>query len=247
MPAFSREGTAPPPSRLVLAALIAANLVVAVQALRWGWGYYELLLIYWCEALVIGGYNVLRMMVVGLFGDQPFGAWLSRWAGFSFGSRLLLSMLGTGFFALKFGGFALITGFWLLMLPVHFDAAGNRPATSVVEGLSQAGPGVVVAIGVLVASHGASFVWNFLRRREFATQTLIGLVFWPYVRMALVLAVVVGGLFVVKLNPGLEGATVMIVLFVPLKSAADAVTHRWERRSREGRHVVSRGPQTQAV
>jgi hypothetical protein len=56
-------------SRLGLAALIAANLLIAVQALHWGWGYYQVLLIYWGEALVIGAYNVLRLLVVGLFGD----------------------------------------------------------------------------------------------------------------------------------------------------------------------------------
>jgi len=99
------------------------------------------------------------------------------------------------------------------------------------EGLSQVGPGVGVATGVLVASHGVSFVWNVLWKREFATHSLIGLLFWPYVRMALVLAVVLSGLFVVKLNPGMEGATVMIVLRVLLKTIADAVTHLWEHRS----------------
>src|SRR5678815_1883091 len=121
-------------SRLGLAALIAANLLVAVQALHWGWGYYQVLLIYWIEALIIGGSNVLRLLVVGLFGDQPFGAWVSRWVSFSFGSRLLGTFLGAGFFIFKFGGFALIAGFWLLMLPAHFDSSGSRSAERVMQG-----------------------------------------------------------------------------------------------------------------
>jgi len=70
MSEHGRAGSIPRlPSRFGLAALIAANLLIAVQALHWGWGYYQVLLIYWGEALVIGAYNVLRLLVVGLFGE----------------------------------------------------------------------------------------------------------------------------------------------------------------------------------
>ena len=248
MSEHGREGPIPRlSSRLGLAALIAANLLIAAQALHWGWGYYQVLLIYWFEALIIGGYNVLRLLVVGLFGDQPFGAWLSRWVGFSFGSRLLGTLLGAGFFILKFGSLALATGFWLVMLPAHFDSAGSRPVERVMEGLSEAGPGVGIAVGVLVASHGVSFVWNFLWKREFARQSVVGLIFWPYVRMALVLAVVIGGLFYVKLNPGLESAPVMVALFFLVKTIADAVTHLWEHRSFASREAAPRAAQAQIV
>ena len=43
-------------SRTGLAAL--ANLFVAFQALRHEWGYYETLLIYWAEVVILGGYNL---------------------------------------------------------------------------------------------------------------------------------------------------------------------------------------------
>lgn len=224
-----------------------ANLLIAVQALHWGWGYYQLLLIYWFEALIIGAYNVLRMAVVGLFGDQPFGARLSRSVSVAFGSRLLMTMLGIGFFVAKFGGFALATGFWLLMLPAHLDTAGDSPADSVLRGLEEVGSGVGVAIGALVASHGVSFIWNFLWKREFATQSVAGLVFWPYLRMALVLIVVVGGLIYVKLNPGFGSATVMVGSIVLLKTVVDALTHLWEHRSLASRPPQPRAGQVQTV
>lgn len=215
-------------SNLSLAALVVANVLVAVQALRWEWGYYQVFLIYWLEALIIGGYNVLRMLVVGLFGDRPFGAWLSQRVGFSLGSRIFMTLLGAGFFALKFGGFALATGFWILMLPAFLDDAGNPAAQRVLEGLHGVGEGTGFAAGVLVASHGFSFFWNFLAKREFATQSVLGLLFWPYLRVALVLVVVIGGLFVVKLNPGIASATALILLLVLAKTIADAATHLWE-------------------
>lgn len=49
--------------RTSLAALIIANLFVALQTLRHEWGYYETLLIYWSEVVILGAYNVLRLLL----------------------------------------------------------------------------------------------------------------------------------------------------------------------------------------
>ena len=231
------------PSRLSLAALITANLFSALHALNSGWGYHQALLIFWFEALIIGGYNVLRLLVVCLFGAQPFAAWLSRTVSVSAGDRILGTVIGTGFFVVKFGAFALATGLWIVALPAYFDAPGSRPADRVTEALSDASTGLGIAIGALVVSHGVSFVLNFLWKREFATQTVVGLVFWPYVRMALVLAVVIGGMFYVNLNPGLEAAPTMVALFFLVKTTVDAVTHVWEHRSFAPRKAAPRAAQ----
>ena len=40
--------------RLALVSLVGANLLVALQVLRHDWGYYETILIFWCEALSHG-------------------------------------------------------------------------------------------------------------------------------------------------------------------------------------------------
>jgi hypothetical protein len=163
------------PSRLGLAALITANLFIALHALNSGWGYHQALLIFWFEALIIGGYNVLRLLVVGLFGDQPFGAWLSRTMSVSLGSRILGTLIGTAFFVVKFGAFALSTGFWIVAMPAYFDAPGSRPADRVTEALGEVGSGLGIAVGVLVASHGVSFLWNFLCNADCCRAGLLAL------------------------------------------------------------------------
>src|SRR5919106_190829 len=53
-------------SRAGLVALVVANLFVAFQTLRHEWGFYEVMLIYWTEVAILGFYNVLRMLIVGL-------------------------------------------------------------------------------------------------------------------------------------------------------------------------------------
>jgi Family of unknown function (DUF6498) len=48
-----------------LVALLLANLFVAFQAVRHEWGFYEVMLVFWIEVVILGFYNVLRLMVVG--------------------------------------------------------------------------------------------------------------------------------------------------------------------------------------
>ena len=204
--------------RLTLVALLFANLLVALQALRHDWGYYETVLIYWCEALVIGGYNVLRLLVVGFVGEQPLGEAVSRQVEFSPGFRILATLAGTAFFAFKFGMFALIVGVLVVALPAFSepDGSGGR---QVFRALSAAGPAVGVAVVALVLSHGLSFVRNFLWRREYQRMSLLGLIVWPYVRMGLVMVVLAVGLILVSLLRGLAKAVADLV--------SHSVEHSW--------------------
>jgi hypothetical protein len=140
--------------------------------------------------------------------------------------------------------FALGVGLLVVALPalsVEDSSGGGR----VWAGLSAAGPGVAVAVGALALSHGASFVRNFLVRREYTRMSLFSLVFWPYVRMSLVAAVLALGLVLARMFSGLAGATAFAAVMVLAKLAADVVTHTLEHRwiaQQPVRHdVVDRG------
>lgn len=213
--------------------LVAANLIVGMLALRGNWGVVQLIVLYWFEALVIGGFNVLRLVVVGLFGEQPFGATLARWFSVSLGQRLLVTVIGVGFFVFKFAGFAFVTGVAALWTSTELDVASgpNSPGAGAWFGAGEVPISPVILI--LVASHGVSFVWNFMIRREYRTQSVPALVFWPYARMTAVLAVVVVGWLVITRFPAAGHAHLAVIVFVLLKTVADALSHRWERRRGE--------------
>src|SRR5262245_46264881 len=163
-------------SRTGFAALVLANLFVAVQALWHEWSYYETMLIYWGEVVILGGYNVLRLMVVGVFGAAPLGRWLSRWV--DLGSplnRFLYTAVGVGFFLIKFGAFALVIGLFVLLLPAILRPEGEGGARTVHHALMAAGPGLLMAMGALCVSHGISFVRNFLIGREYDRLNILSL------------------------------------------------------------------------
>jgi Family of unknown function (DUF6498) len=216
-------------SRIGLGALVVANLFVALQTVWHEWGYYETLLIFWTEVAVLGAYNVLRMLVVGVFGAEPLGSWAARWVdlGSRF-NRFLFTLFGVGFFVLKFGGFALGIGLFVLLLPAMLTPEGQSDGISIHRALHAAGPGVLTATGVLCLSHGVSFLRNFLLGREYHRLTIGSLVFWPYARMSLVGGVLVAGIAVARLVPSLGGETAFAVVMVLLKLLADAASHSLE-------------------
>ena len=55
--------------RLSTLALVAANAVPLVGVLVFHWTVFPILLLYWCENVVVGAFNVLRMLCVQP--DQP--------------------------------------------------------------------------------------------------------------------------------------------------------------------------------
>lgn len=211
-------------SRLPATALIAANLVVAAVTLFHGWGFYEIIIVYWCEAVIIGGYNMARMVMVGLAGE-PFGKVID--AG-SLPTRLFLLVMALGFFAVKFGGFALATGMLVAAVPAFLAHAHDAATSEIRHGLRAVAGAVAIAVIVLFISHGISFVMNYLVRREYENTNLLVLLFWPYVRMSLVAAALGAGLVIAALIPALDTSTTFGVAVVLVKTAADLVMHQVE-------------------
>ena len=219
-------------SRTGIITLIIANLIVALQTFRHEWGYYETLLIYWNEVVILGGYNVLRLTVVGVFGAAPLGASAARWIDLgSVLNRFLFTAVGVVFFVLKFGAFAFGIGVFVLLLPAMLGAESGAGGASVPRALSAAGPGLAIATAALCLSHGVSLVRNFLMNREYDRINILQLVFWPYVRMSLVGAVLLLGLAAARVLPGLGRETAFAVAMVLIKLIVDAVSHTLEHRS----------------
>jgi hypothetical protein len=215
-------------SRTGLVALVVANLFVVLQTVRHDWGYYETLLIFWTEVVILGAYNVLRMMVVGVFGARPLGSWAAQRV--DLGGRLdrfIFTVIGVGFFLIKFAGFALTVGLFVLLLPAMLGADGEG-GRNIHRALASARPGLLTATGALCLSHGVSFVRNFLLGREYDWVSIVSLVFWPYARMSLVCAVLVAGIAIARLLPALGQETGFAGMMVLLKLLADAATHTLE-------------------
>ena len=189
--------------------LLIANAFPIVGVLFLGWTVFPLVLLYWLENVVVGSYNVLKLLLA-----QPRQPW--SWAG-----KLFL----VPFFLVHFGGFTYVHGVLILALlgpksAQPFDLLATLPAAIRANQLGWAVVGLVV-------SHGLSFYSNYLKSGEYQRAQLNTLMMQPYARvMVLHMTVLIGGWLVLTLGSPLYA----LVLLVALKTSIDVRAHVAERR-----------------
>lgn len=195
--------------RISLALLVAANLLPLAGVLLWDWDVFFLLLLFWCENVVIGLFGIARLVVAadrdtvvtGLFHPLFF---LVHYGGFMFGHFMVL--------------FGMYTG--------HIEELGESATPAdyyslVIENLNW------VAVAALFISHGWSFVENFMGRNEHARLSPMQAMALPYRRMVIThIALIFGGFFLIEQGQPLAG----LVLLVIMKIVLDVTFHRSEHR-----------------
>jgi hypothetical protein len=213
---------------LSILSLIAANLVPLAGALALGWDAGVLVVLYWTENVIIGSYNILKIALARP--QAPRGH--------------AMKLILIPFFCVHFGIFCAVHGFFLRTFftpPTGIDALLPRMEgisvvflpnlmLSLIRSLSSSSWGIANwAIVGLLASHGISFVQNYLVGREYETQSITEAMFKPYVRVvALHVAILAGGVVVVRLG---SPAPLLFVL-VLFKICLDLFLHVKEHASR---------------
>ena len=213
-------------SSLSIQALTVANLVPLIGVVFLGWDAAAIVLLYWIENLIIGLFNVFRMILVKVE---------SR-------SRQFQKLFMIPFFCVHFGGFCAVHGFFLLtffkMGPDWNAFAPGEPwigpfiflqlLYSVVRQLWQSRPpGLEWPVLGLAVSHGLSFVKNFIFGQEYLTLKVNEIMMRPYKRIVLMhVAIIAGGVFVMKLGSPVGLLCVLIFLKIGMDIWLYTKSHR---------------------
>lgn len=189
------------PADYSLWGIVLANGLVLALALLLSWPLSVLLWPYWAQSVIIGLFNVRRMLALDRFTTD----------GLRINDRVVQPTTGTkwqvaSFFLLHYGFFHFgYLMFLLLKAP-----------------LPQAEQGWVLLLAVVfAASHALSHLEHL--RHDLAGGTNLGtLMFVPYLR-------IIPMHFTIILGMGfLQGSTLALWLFVALKTAADLAMHKAE-------------------
>ncbi len=207
--------TEPGRSGIALTALVLANLVPLFGVLFLDWDVGSLVVLYWSENLVIGGYTILKMLLKAR------------------GRERFLAL----FFTLHYGGFCAIHGFFVLQLTRfagedwgHAGAVTWPGPLAIIQmfvnlalqPLAAAPQEFLLACLALVVSHGVSFVLVYLGQREYEHTTMSELMNAPYRRIAVLhVAIIAGGFLVVRLGSPLG----LLVALVAFKIGLDIMLH----------------------
>jgi len=213
--------------RISLIALIVVNTLPLLGVLFFGWDVAALMILYWSENLVIGFYTLVKMLLV-----SPLGG--------------LFSGL---FFLIHYGGFCGVHGLFIVMmlLDEEFSPFPDDPWPVFLvfpqilfnvsrHVLASAPPEWLWAFAALFASHGISFVVNFLVGPEREHTNVSQLMGAPYGRiMILHIAILLRGCATMALGQPLY----MLIVLILLKTGMDiGMNIRQHRRVSAGAGVA---------
>ena len=193
--------------RYSIAVLIAANLLPLIGVLLWEWDVFFLLLLFWCENVIIGVFGIARLIVAGESENAVEGLFLPA------------------FFLVHYGGF-MFGHFMLLFAMYSSHAAGAGQAAEPADYYSMAIENLNwIAVIALFVSHGWSFIENYMGKYEYENLRPGAAMALPYRRMMIThVALLVGGFFLIEQGQPLAG----LVLLVLLKIVLDMTFHRRE-------------------
>lgn len=203
-----------------LLALLAANSVPLFGVLFLKWNAFYVVLLYWAENLAVGFYNILKMAFVKV--NHPM--------------EHLGKLFMIPFFMVHYGGFTAIHGFFILVI---FSKGQQGPPMGdeswpcffvflqlllnvIKHIMSTIPPAVRWAVLSLFASHGISFVYNYLIKGEYTRTNLQKLMGLPYARVVIMHIAILGGGF---LTMTLGSPAALLLILVVLKTIIDVKMH----------------------
>lgn len=200
--------------------LIAANVVPLIGVLFFEWDTLLVLALFWIENLIIGLFNLLRMLVVLFVNKLP---------GDSF--TLIFFIVHYGAFCAGHG--AILTG--LLPYPAvdyqaYFAFESPGVARLFLDGaavflgfIEHFSPMILIGLAGLVLSHSVSFVEHFVLRGEMYRLSVNKLMLRPYQHIIVMHIGLIGGALLLEL---LASPVWLLALIVVLKIAFDFRQHR---------------------
>jgi hypothetical protein len=185
--------------------LVVANLVPVAGVLLFDWNVTDLMVLFWAENIVIGVYALLKMAVI------------SRWGVVVMGP-LFLGHYGA-FMAIHF-----MAVYYLFVRGIT-DVSAEPASSTALAGLFLP---LWPALLALFVSHGVSFFYNFLGRREYVGRTMRQQTAEPYQRMALLHVTLIFGAMPVQV---MGQPLLALLVLVALKIVMDLRGHLKERAS----------------
>ena len=222
-----------------LALALATAAVIAWGVLVLGWSPFVVLLLFWAENVVIGAFNVAKMLATGL----RLGA-----------AGLLGSVALSAFFTVHYGLFTAVHGMFVVLLFGGAEAGRGAmdgglagPLAAMADRLFAERDGWL-AVAAIVLVHLSGFVQWLARTRD-APPPLKELMGAPYGRIVVLhVTLIASGFLVQALKAPVAGA----LLLVGLKLAYDLVTLGRDRKKEQEQEARAgarsrAGDQTEAI
>jgi len=209
------------PGAFAALTLFAANAGMLFLFFALDLTLFELVVVYWFEALWVGLFSGLKLLTASLFGS-PYE---NRWVDVSRGMSFLMSLYAIAKSGLAF--LFLLAATFVALMVAQQELTGVDGNDFVEDQLL-----LLLKCSLLfVGGHGLSFVINFLGRGEYRHARMVTLLWLPFKRALALFVTIVGALYAIREWPGVLGYTTFAALLIVVKLTWDLFLHWLERRS----------------
>ena len=195
--------------------LFLSNLVPLYGVFYLHWKVFPILLLFWMENVLVGIFNVFKMLVA-----SPTAS--SSW---------LVKIFLIPFFCLHYGMFTLVHGVFVFgFFGGYFTSGAGFPdENSLFQAIGAYQLGWAVL--ALLLSHSASFAINYIGKGEYKQANLQDLMEQPYGRVVLLhMTILLGGFLVMSLGSPIFALLILILL----KTFIDIQAHLREHKKYSG-------------
>ncbi len=196
--------------RLGIFTLLALNAIPLIGVLQFNWASFDLIFLYWLENLVIGGFVVLRMLV------RPYNHAVD----------LIFPLLLAPFFVLHYGMFCYGHGSFIISLFGSGTIASvNGDLLATAQAMLSSNI-MITAVAALTLLQLVDWLRS-IRRQGLGSEGAAVLMVSPYRRIVVLhLTILCGGFALMALDE----PTVGLILLIAIKTAADVMHWRKDRR-----------------
>lgn len=201
--------------------IVSSNSIPVIGVIYLNWNPYMILLIYWGESLIIGIFNILKMMISGAIQDGKFSP-----SGFAAGTG------SSVFFTVHYGTFMFIHGVFIvifMLIAISEDLSGSETMDALLIADEILAPGEMTAIeflesefaavAALFISHLVSFYLYFLKTGEYNYTIADNYMTKPYKRIIVMHFTIILGAVALFIS-GFK-SVIFIIIWIGLKILLD--------------------------
>jgi hypothetical protein len=190
--------------------LIIANLLPLYGVWFEDWDPKHMFLVYCLETIIIGGYNVVKMIIVTLFKKRD--VWESGG-----GKTMITGWFFIFFFIVHYGFFVFIqTGIFAGVSGLNADS-NFGPLTFLSKIFSYLSLDAKTVLYIFIAMYGFRMMFDFILSGKYREASLGLLMFQPYIRIFIQQFVVILGSMVLAFGAG----KIFMLIFVGIKIYAE--------------------------
>lgn len=207
-------------TNLSTVALVGANLIPLIGVLFFDWNAILVLALFWIENLIIGGFNIIKLL------------------GLSIYKKELKALFLCFFFIFHYGAFCSVHGviLWDILNLEELDSATyfsfewvgigqlfGEGATVLFAFIDKFQPQIWLGIAALSMSHFVSLIENFILRGEIFKAKANELMAKPYSQIFILhVGLIIGALAIEKLGSPMW----LLLIIIAFKVSLDVIQHR---------------------